>query len=266
MSDHTLAANAVLVIGASSGIAGALMAEVQAASPHNKVIAVSRSRPEGELAASFESADSTAWLSCDYSEDAMQQVIAQAQETLNDWGATLVKIVICNGRLHDAAFAPEKRIEELSGETLHSVFDSNAVIPALWLKALKPLLRDQFRGDKKHREPLAVAVLSARIGSITENGKGGWYAYRASKSALNMLLKTSAIEYQRSLPGLRFIAFHPGTTDTPLSEPFQRSVPEGKLFTPKYVAQCLLQRLDEAAAEADGQARFVAYDGSTIPW
>ena len=115
MSSPTLAANAVLVIGASSGIAGALMAEVQAASPHNKIIAVSRNRPAGELAASFESADSTAWLSCDYSEDAMQQVIAQAQETLNDWGATLVKIVICSVCLRVAASVPGRRIEELSG-------------------------------------------------------------------------------------------------------------------------------------------------------
>lgn len=242
------------------------MAEVLATDPSSKVIGISRSQATGEIAASIEAADRLAWLRCDYSEEAMQQAVQRVQNQLNDWDAALSKIVICNGRLHDTAFAPEKRIEELSSETLHSVFDSNAVIPALWLKALKPLLRHQFRGVKKSREPLAIAVLSARIGSISDNGKGGWYAYRASKAALNMLLKTSAIEYQRSLPRLRFIAFHPGTTDTPLSEPFQRSVPEGKLFTPQYVAQCLLQRLDEAMAAADGQARFVAYDGSTIPW
>ena len=134
-------------------------------------------------------------------------------------------------------------------------------------------LATRIAGDSFQLQLICISALSAtvapirlRIGSIADNGKGGWYAYRASKAALNMLLKTSAIEYQRSLPGLRFIAFHPGTTDTPLSEPFQRSVPEGKLFTPKYVAQCLLQRLDEASAAADGQARFVAYDGSTIAW
>ena len=101
------------------------------------------------------------------------------------------------------------------------------------------------------------------------------YAYRASKAALNMLLKTSAIEYQRTLPELRFIAFHPGTTDTPLSKPFQRSVPEGKLFTPDFVAASLLARLSEALAPVEEEAgdnrkrppaRFVAWDGSEIPW
>jgi len=257
---------AVLLVGANSGIAKALIDKLLSSGVTTKVIAVSRSRGTGELAASVEDQDRGAWLCCDYSEDSMRAVSAQVQDRLDGWGASLSKIAICNGRLHDATFSPEKRIEELSSETLHSVFDSNAVVPALWLKALKPLLRAQFRGEKKNRAPLAIAVLSARIGSIADNGKGGWYAYRASKAALNMLLKTSAIEYQRSLPGLRFIAFHPGTTDTPLSEPFQRSVPEGKLFTPQFVAQCLLQRLDEAAAASDADARFVAYDGSAIPW
>ncbi len=258
--------NAVLIIGASSGIAKALIEEVLADDSTTRVIAISRGRPEGELAENFDSSGRGAWLSCDYTENSMLAVVEQVQDRLDAWGAALTKITICNGRLHSEEFSPEKRIEELNSATLHAVFDSNAVVPALWLKALKPLLRVQFRGELKNRVPLPIAVLSARIGSIADNGKGGWYAYRASKAALNMLLKTSAIEYQRSLPGLRFIAFHPGTTDTPLSEPFQRAVPEGKLFTPQYVAQCLLKCLNEAAAETHAEARFVAYDGSSIPW
>lgn len=263
---------AMLVIGAQSEIGQALIGRVLDEEPESQVIAVSRSSCPNAL--SQRVSDERArlvWLHCDYSDKHMGEVVKGCGDLLAEKQITLSRLVICNGRLHDATISPEKRIEDLDREALHAVFESNAVIPALWLKHLKVLLKTHLRG----KIPAVIAVLSARIGSIEDNSKGGWYAYRASKAALNMLLKTSAIEYQRMLPELRFIAFHPGTTDTPLSKPFQRSVPEGKLFTPDFVAAALLARLSEALAPVEEEAGnnrkrppacFVAWDGSEIPW
>jgi NAD(P)-dependent dehydrogenase (short-subunit alcohol dehydrogenase family) len=254
--------DAVLVIGAQSEIGQSLIAKVIAEEKTSQVIAISRSDCPNSLASRVLDKARLAWMRCDYSDEQMKDVVERCGALLAEKNATLSRLIICNGRLHDSTISPEKRIEDLDRDTLHAIFESNAVIPALWLKHFKVLLKTHLKG----RIPAVIAVLSARIGSIEDNGKGGWYAYRASKAALNMLLKTSAIEYQRSLPELRFIAFHPGTTDTPLSKPFQRSVPEGKLFTPDFVAASLLARLSEALAESRTSASFVAWDGSQIPW
>ncbi|HBO11481.1 MAG TPA: short-chain dehydrogenase, partial [Halieaceae bacterium] len=110
----------------------------------------------------------------------------------------------------------------------------------------------------------AVAVLSARVGSIGDNRLGGWYGYRASKAALNMLLRSAAVELGRRAPSVALLAFHPGTTDTALSKPFQARVPADKLFPPARVADALLARMD--AARADGELHFVDYAGEPIPW
>jgi len=109
-----------------------------------------------------------------------------------------------------------------------------------------------------------VAVLSARVGSITDNQLGGWYSYRASKAALNMVLKSAAVEYRRRLPRVKLLAFHPGTTDTALSRPFQRGVAPEKLFSPEFVARRLAQLLDQL--QPDGELSYLAWDGSSIEW
>ena len=254
--------DAVLVIGGQSEIGQSLIAKVIAEEKASQVITVSRSDCPNSLASRVSDETRLTWMRCDYSDQEMADVVERCGVLLAEKNVTLNRLVICNGRLHDSTISPEKRIEDLDRDTLHAIFESNAVVPALWLKHLKVLLKTHLKG----RIPAVIAVLSARIGSIEDNGKGGWYAYRASKSALNMLLKTSAIEYQRTLPELRFIAFHPGTTDTPLSKPFQRSVPEGKLFTPDFVAASLLARLSESLAVNTASASFVAWDGSQIPW
>jgi len=136
------------------------------------------------------------------------------------------------------------------------VLDTNTVVPALWLAGLvEPLRRSSG---------CVVAVLSARVGSIADNRLGGWYSYRASKAALNMVLQTAAVEYRRRARRVRLLAFHPGTTDTPLSVPFQRNVPEDKLFTPAFVAAQLLQIMDER--EGEGEVEFVDWAGKAVPW
>ena len=109
------------------------------------------------------------------------------------------------------------------------------------------------------REPCTLAVLSARVGSIGDNRAGGWYGYRASKAALNMLLKCAAIELARRAPGVKLLAFHPGTVDTPLSRPVHANVP-----APELVADHLVQLMNRL--QPDGELSFLDWQGKPIEW
>ncbi|WP_312845184.1 hypothetical protein [Vreelandella populi] len=109
-----------------------------------------------------------------------------------------------------------------------------------------------------------IASLSARVGSIADNNLGGWYSYRASKAAHNMLLKTAAIELKRLNPTSIVLCLHPGTTDTPLSKPFQARVPSEKLFTPDFTAGQLLAVINKRTPEDSGS--FWDWAGKRIEW
>ena len=167
-------------------------------------------------------------------------------------------VLVASGVLHDAAagLSPEKTWRHLDAAALERAFRVNAIGPALVAKHLLPRLAR----DRK----AVFAALSARVGSIEDNRLGGWYGYRASKAALNQLIRTSAIELARRRPQALCVALHPGTTDTALSEPFQANVPEGKLFSPAFVAERLLRVLDEL--DAEGSGGFYAWDGARIPF
>ena len=160
------------------------------------------------------------------------------------------------GVLHQPDLMPEKNLAAISSSNLQRVFAVNAFGAVLLAQALLPLMR--------HAEPAVFASLSARVGSIGDNRLGGWYAYRAAKAAHNQLLKTVAIESRRSHPHLSIQMLHPGTVDSELSRPFQRGVPAQQLFTPAYAAAQLLAVIGTATAQNSG--RFVAWDGSEIPW
>jgi len=235
-----------LIIGAGSQIGQAVMAALHTQHPTLQIVAISRERAPLPAGAAIMA------LTSDYSEPSMQDVVTQ----LADSRGRIERVILCLGVLHSDTLRPEKRLEDLHADAMLAYLRINAVLPALWLKALLPLLG----GDR----PCRVAVLSARVGSIADNRKGGWYSYRASKAALNMLLQTSAIEYGRRAPNVSLLAYHPGTVDTPLSAPFHRSVPEGKLFTPAYTAQRLLEVM--AAPTPAGDAHFVDYAGERVPW
>ncbi len=163
------------------------------------------------------------------------------------------------GLLHDAqrGIQPEKRLEDLTEAGLLETFRLNAMAPALLVRELLPLLgRSAFP---------VVANVSARVGSIADNHLGGWYAYRASKAAQNMLTKTMSIEWARRYRGRgAVLALHPGTTETALSEPFRKNVPAKKLFSPEFVAERFWTLAANATAEDNGA--FLAWDGSVIPW
>jgi len=162
------------------------------------------------------------------------------------------------GLLHDESRGiwPEKKLEDVTVEGLEANFRINAMAPALIARACLPLLN--------HRERAVFASLSARVGSISDNRLGGWYSYRSSKAAQNMFTRGLAIECSRRARRVICLALHPGTTDSALSEPFQKRVPDGKLFTPDFAASRLLTRIDEATLEDSG--RFLAWDGEPISW
>jgi NAD(P)-dependent dehydrogenase (short-subunit alcohol dehydrogenase family) len=235
-----------LVIGASSTIAQAAINQFEEDSDCLGVYAISRSiqdkLKEGK----------THWIECDNSEMRIREVC----QHLKTSSGAIAKVLICNGILHNEDMMPEKKLEDINAVQLEATFYANTVTPMLWLSQLLPVL--------KGNEATQVALLSARIGSISDNKSGGWYSYRASKAALNMLIKTSSIEYARRAKNVKLIAFHPGTTDTPLSKPFQQSVPEGKLFTAEFVANQLLSIMETATM--DNEAAFLDWNNQTIDW
>lgn len=132
---------------------------------------------------------------------------------------------MATGTLHsEDRFGPEKSWRSLDGPTIAHLFAVNAIGPALIAKHFLPLL--------DHDERAVFAALSARVGSIADNGLGGWHIYRASKAALNMLMLNFAIELKQRNPRVIVTSLHPGTVDTALSKPFQRTVAAAELFTP----------------------------------
>ena len=145
-------------------------------------------------------------------------------------------------------------MRELDAGKLARVFAINAAGPALVAKHFLPNLR---KGSKT-----AFAALSARVGSIGDNRLGGWYAYRASKAALNMLLKTLSIEQARQRPDSIIVGLHPGTVNTELSSPFTKRTPAAKLFTPEVSAGHLLNVLDGLTPEDSGGV--FAWDGQRV--
>ena len=171
-------------------------------------------------------------------------------------GDDLHLVVNFAGVLHGDGLRPEKSLATLDRDALERSFALNAFAPVLLVRALLPLLGADA--------PRVVASLSARVGSIGDNRLGGWYAYRAAKAAQNQLLRTLAIEWQRSHPHATCVMLHPGTVDTPLSQPFQTRVAADALFPPARAARQLLDIITELTPADSG--RFIAWDGSTIPW
>ncbi|GEN99602.1 SDR family oxidoreductase [Novosphingobium sediminis] len=172
-------------------------------------------------------------------------------------GAPLDMVLIATGRLTRAdGTGPEKSYRALSGEGMAELLAMNTIGPALIAKHALPLLRRDGRA--------VFAAISARVGSISDNRLGGWHAYRASKAALNMVVKNLALELARTHPQAVAVTLHPGTVDTALSAPFQRGVTEGKLFTPTFSAQALLGVLG-GLTPADSGGLY-AWDGARIPF
>ena len=165
-------------------------------------------------------------------------------------------VIVASGLLHAPdGLRPEKSLSMLDGERLARLFAVNATGPALVARHLLPLMPRSGRA--------VFAAVSARVGSISDNRLGGWYGYRASKAALNQLLRTIAIEWSRSAKDALCVGLHPGTVDTPLSAPFQANVAADRLFTPAQSAGLLLDVLGRLTPAESG--RVWAWDGQEVP-
>ena len=234
-----------VVIGASGGIGGAL-AELLAADPSFSTVF--------GFARSATLADQPGVTSGQLDITNEQSIEVAAQRCTK--AGPLDLVIVATGILHTAALQPEKRMRDLDGAAMQEVYAVNAIGPALVAKHFLPHMR---QGSKT-----VFAAISARVGSISDNRLGGWASYRASKAALNMLLKTLAIEHARSRPDSSIVALHPGTVDTALSQPFQARVPENKLFTPEFSAAQLLSVIDTVGSADSGG--FFAWDGQSITY
>ncbi|WP_429109222.1 SDR family NAD(P)-dependent oxidoreductase [Aeromonas veronii] len=235
----------IVVIGASGGIGAALVTHWLAAGV-GPVIAISRQPPPAGS-----SSPALHWLCCDYSDEKMATAVAHIAEL----APRPHRVVICNGILHQGEIQPEKRLEAINLDAMTRLYQTNALLPLRWISQLLPLFG---------REPCTLAVLSARVGSIGDNRAGGWYGYRASKAALNMLLKCAAIELARRAPGVKLLAFHPGTVDTQLSRPFHANVPAGNVQSPELVADHLINLMNRL--QPDGELSFLDWQGKPIEW
>lgn len=166
------------------------------------------------------------------------------------------RLVVATGMLHEQGHGPERSLRQLEGERLLRSFAINAVGPLLLLRHLSPRLRRDG--------PALAAFLSARVGSIADNRLGGWYGYRASKAALNQLVRTAAIEIARARPQAVVVSLHPGTVDTAMSRPFQAGLPDGQLVSAERSADHLLAVMDRLGPADSGG--FFDWAGEPIPF
>ncbi len=236
----------VVIIGASGAIGGALLELLCARSSVDGVYAVCRNTD-----ALVDPPGKATLIACDLRNEADIESAAKRCAA----SGPLHLVIVATGVLHDGdTLAPEKSWNALDADSFSEILTVNTIGPALVAKHFLPLL------DRNQRS--VFAALSARVGSISDNRLGGWYGYRASKAALNMIIKTLAIELRRKNPTATCLGLHPGTVDSSLSKPFQTNVAEGKLFSPEQAAGRLLQVIDAATPQQSGQ--LLAYDGEPI--
>ena len=234
-TDTGIAPKRALVAGASGGIGQAFCEQLTLLYPEIDIIRLAR-QPDSLPALSNASQS----LPFDLLDEAsLQAAVGQlATDHPIDW------VFIATGWLHDEVHQPEKTYRALNSEQLMQSYALNAVGPTLLLKALLEHLPKQ--------QPLKVGVLSARVGSTSDNRLGGWHSYRASKAALNMLIKNYAIELQRMKRPVIVCGLQPGTTDTALSAPFQRNVSAEHLQTTEYTAIQLIKVMQALEPQDSG--------------
>ena len=227
-------AGVAVVFGANGGIGGALVKAIRAAQRFEHVVALSRSTsPSIDL----------------LDEASLERAAAFAASK-----GELRLVINATGFLHDELQGPEKSWRQLDAIKLARSFELNAIGPALVMKHVLPRLP---RSGKA-----VFATLSARVGSIGDNRLGGWYGYRASKAALNQLVRTAAVELARRCPDALCIALHPGTVATALSAPYAANGLE--VHRPPAAARNLLAVVDQLTAEANGG--FFDWRAKPVPW
>lgn len=232
---HFPAGSTAVVIGAGGGIGAALLRALEADPAIAAAVPLGRAtQPPLDLLA--------------------PDSIAAAAEAVAAAHAPPRLVLDATGVLHDAGTAPEKAWGQITAAGMARAFAVNATGPALLIKHFLPLFPRSGRA--------VFATLSARVGSIGDNRHGGWYAYRASKAALNQIVRTAAVELARKRPAAVCAALHPGTVDTPLTQPFRKT--GLTVRTPDEAAADLLAVVDRL--EPGDSGGFYDYTGAPIPW
>lgn len=224
-----------IVVGSSGGIGRALQDRLAAQSRFYSVLGLGR--------------DST--LRLDLTDE---ESIARAAQHVHGLGTELRLMIDATGFLHGDGLGPEKSWRDLDAFHMAKAFAVNAIGPALLMKHFLSLL--------PRRGKSVFATLSARVGSIGDNRLGGWYSYRASKAALNQIVRTAAVELARIRPGALCIALHPGTVATPLSAPFTKAGLD--VQTTERAADRLLDVIDRLPPGSSGG--FFDHRGDALPW
>lgn len=227
-----------VVIGASGGIGGAFEAALVEEGAFDIVHGFARSR------------------SGPYQLDLLDEASIAAAAAHVAQGPAPALVIVATGLLHEGDLGPEKALRDLDPAWLSRLYAVNAIGPALVAKHFLPLM-------PRTGSPV-FAALSARVGSISDNRLGGWHGYRASKAALNMLVRNLAIEERRRNDRAIVVALHPGTVDTALSRPFQGNVQPGRLFDAERAALQLLDVIEELKVTDSG--KLFDYEGTEIPF
>ena len=229
-----MTANIAVVIGATGGIGAALLDRLRAEAKFEQVVGLSRNgSPRLDLT------DETSIAAC------AAHVSGLGNPRL---------VIDATGVLALGGAGPEKSWRQLDAARLAAQFAVNAIGPALLMKHFLPLFPRQGRA--------VFATLSARVGSIGDNRLGGWYGYRASKAALNQLVRTASIEQARTRPEAICVALHPGTVTTELSRPFVERGPN--LVSVEIAAERLIVVIDDLRVSETGG--FFDQNGAVVPW
>ncbi len=242
-----------LVVGASRGIGLGFVRSLLGDERVRRIYGTFRQPTTARDLLALQSDERLSCLKVDVTDESQ---IASALQQVRDQSRVVHLAVYCVGILHEGELSPEKSLRDLDAEKLLYSFHVNSIGAALTAKHLAPL----FGRDT----PSLFASISAKVGSIGDNRLGGWYGYRASKAALNMFVKTIAIEYRRRCPKTIVVALHPGTTDTRLSKPFQANVPETQLSSVEETVHLLSGVMAQLELKDSGE--FYSWDGSRLPW
>ena len=224
----------VLIVGASGGIGSALY---RFFSSSRRVFGISS-----------QAKDLPDWYLTDYTASSLAEIAERIH-------CRFSKIFICNGFLQGDGYFPEKRLIDVEANSMHVAYERNVVIPAMALR--------QFRAHIEQLRPSYCAVLSARVGSIGDNRAGGWYSYRCAKAALNMFVKTTAIELKRTNNKLVLVAIHPGTTQTEMSEPYLKRSTHQRVS-----ADQTARRIEHVVSRLDvtSSGGFYDWQGDIVEW